>query len=91
MSNKLSRNNLKDVRKCSKDIIDYTINLVNTNQYLKELFQLFYFKEMFNRIYFVYVYSFYFEGDYERAIRECDTYNDLIKNQFELNLNKQST
>ena len=90
MSNKLSRNNLKDVRKCSKDIIDYTINLVNTNQYLKELFQLFYFKEMFNRIYFVYVYSFYFEGDYERAIRECDTYNDLIKNQFELNLNKQS-
>ena len=90
MSNKLSRNNLKDVRKCSKDIIDYTINLVNTNQYLKELFQLFYFKEMFNRIYFVYVYSFFFEGDYERTIRECDIYNDLIKIQFELNLNKQS-
>ena len=90
MSKKLSRNNLKDVRKCSKDIIDYTINLVNTNQYLKELFQLFYFKEMFNRIYFVYVYSFFFEGDYERTIRECDIYNDLIKIQFELNLNKQS-
>ena len=90
MSNKMSRNNLKDVRKCSKDIIDYTINLVNTNQYLKELFQLFYFKEMFNRIYFVYVYSFFFEGDYERTIRECDIYNDLIKIQFELNLNKQS-
>lgn len=90
MSNKLNRNNVKDVRKCSKDIIDYTINLVNSNQYLKELFQLFYFKEMFNRIYFVFVYSFYFEGDYERAIKECEIYNDLIQIQFELHVNKQS-
>ena len=90
MSNKLNRNNVKDVRKCSKDIIDYTINLVNSNQYLKELFQLFYFKEMFNRIYFVFVYSFYYEGDYERAIKECEIYNDLIQIQFELHVNKQS-
>ena len=61
-----------------------------SNQYLKELFQLFYFKEMFNRIYFVFVYSFYFEGDYERAIKECEIYNDLIQIQFELHVNKQS-
>ena len=50
--------NLKaqEVYQYAKDIIDYTVYTVNSSQYLKELFQLFYFKELFNRVYYIFIY-----------------------------------
>ena len=51
------------------------------------MFVLTYFKDIYNRIYFSYIYSFYAEGSYEEGIKEFNYYNDLIKIQFELNIN----
>ena len=80
----------KDIKNYSKAIIDYTTSSISINANLRNIFQLAYFKDIFNRIYFSYIYSFYDNGDYEGGIREFNHYNDLIKLQFELNTNHKS-
>ena len=50
------------------------------------MFVLTYFKDIYNRIYFSYIYSFYVKGSYEEGNKEFNYYNDLIKIQFELNI-----
>ena len=89
LSNKIksNKNAIQELRIFSKKIIDYTINKVSINDFLKDMFVLSYFKDIFNRIYYSYIYSFYFEGKYEESIKEFNHYNDLIKIQFELNTN----
>ena len=84
---KSNKNAIKELRILSKKIIDYTINKVSINDFLKDMFVLSYFKDIFNRIYYSYIYSFYIEGQYEETIKEFNHYNDLIKIQFELNTN----
>ena len=91
LSQKMTDNlKAQEVYQYAKDIVDYTVYTVNSSQYLKELFQLFYFKELFNRVYYIFIYSFYYQQKYTEAIKECTAYNDLIKIQFELGGNKQS-
>lgn len=90
LSKNISKNNVKEIRQYAKDIIDYTIKNISKIPFLKELFQLYYFKEVFNRIYYVYIYSFYFDGSYKDAIKEVENYYNTIRIQFELNNNKQS-
>ena len=80
----------KDIKNYSKAIIDYTTSSISINANLRNIFQLAYFKDIFNRIYFSYIYSFYLEGDYEETIKEYNNYNDLIKIQFELSTNNKS-
>ena len=80
----------KEIRNYSKAIIDYTNSSISKNASLRNIFQLAYFKDIFNRIYFSFIYSFYCLGDYEGAIKEFNNYNDLVKIQFELNTNHKS-
>ena len=88
--NSKSKNDNEEIKNYSKIIIDYTNSSISTNVNLRNIFQLEYFKDIYNRIYFSYICSFYYLGDYSGTIREFNNYNDLIKIQFELNTNHKS-
>lgn len=79
---------IKKIRNYAQLVIDYTIHSIDNNNSLKSLFQLNYFKELFNRIYFSNIYSFYHERKYNEVISKVDEYLNMIKFQFELGSGK---
>lgn len=74
---------LKEIQNYVKLIIDYIFEKISIDE-LNNIFQLNYIKEIFNRIYFVYIYSFYLLKNYDETLKLIDHYNNLIKFQLEL-------
>ncbi len=75
---------LKEIQNYVKLIIDYIFEKISVIDELNNIFQLNYIKEIFNRIYFVYIYSFYLLKNYDETLKLIDHYNNLIKFQLEL-------
>ena len=75
---------LKEIQNYVKLIIDYIFEKISIIDELNNIFQLNYIKEIFNRIYFVYIYSFYLLKNYDETLKLIDHYNNLIKFQLEL-------
>ena len=73
----------KEIQNYVKLIIDYIFEKISIDE-LNNIFQLNYIKEIFNRIYFVYIYSFYLLKNYDETLKLIDHYNNLIKFQLEL-------
>ena len=90
LSKSKTNENFMEIKTYSKKIIDYTNELIINNDSLKNIFQLSYFKDIFNKIYFAYLYSIYSQNNYEEALRELDNYNNRIQYQYELNTNQKS-
>ena len=65
-------------------IIDYTYKKIASIQYLKEIFKLPFFKKLFNRINFIFIYSYYLQNKYEDALKRYETYEKNTKFHFEL-------
>ena len=84
-----NKNDLQIVRDYISKIINYTNEQVinKNNQYLKVLFNLPFFKNLFSRLYFVKIYSIYLEGNYKGALKEFEYYN-TCKIQYELKTQK---
>ena len=89
--NEDKNNKINEIKNLSKLLIDYTNNFVKSNLYLNSLFQVnFYFKDLFNRIYFMYLYTFFLEGKLDECLNEFNLFNDLIQFQYELKINQKS-
>ena len=80
MNNELN----KKIRDYCKLVIDFTNNNIIKNDVIKELFRINYFKDLFNRLYFAYLYSFYYQKEYEKCLQECEQYQSVIKVMYEL-------
>ena len=76
---------LKKAQAYSKSFIDYIFENISKESHLKYLFQLNYCKDMFIRIYFVYVYTFFLMNNYQEALKLIDNFYNVIKFQLELN------
>ena len=76
---------LKEAQTYSKLLIDYIFENISKESHLKYLFQLNYCKDMFNRIYFVYIYTFFLMKNYDETLKLIDNYFNVIKFQLELN------
>ena len=87
--NNISKNDFQTIRDYVSKIISYTNEQVinKNNQYLKVLFNLPFFKNLFSRLYFVKIYSIYLEGNYKGALKEFEYYN-TCKIQYELKTQK---
>lgn len=75
---------LLKIRNYSDAVIKYTNEKINNNDILRTLFKYNYFKEMFNKIYYCYCYTFLFQKNYKEVITIVDIYTNLIKFQYEL-------
>ena len=53
------------------------------NEFLKKVFRLPFFKNLFNRLFYVTIYSYFLEGKYEECLNKFANY-DLYKIQYEL-------
>ena len=85
------RKNIEDVRNFVKQIIEMTGRQVvdRKNEFLKKLFQLPFFKNLFNKLYFVRIYSYFLEGRYQECLNDFSQYK-LAKIQYELETTKSS-
>jgi hypothetical protein len=83
--------NLKNIRKYTNEIIVMTAKQVvdKNNEYMKKIFQLPFFKNLFNRLYYVKIYSYFLEGNYQECLNEFSGYK-LAKIQYELETPKSS-
>lgn len=80
----------EDIKELSRSIINYSNQMIYRNNNLIFFFHLPYFKELYNKIYIIYLNSFYVEGNYNRVIEECDIYYDIIAVQYELNVSTKN-
>ena len=87
--NNINKNDFQLIRDYVSKIINYTNQQVinKNNQYLKVLFNLPFFKNLFSRLYFVKIFSIYLEGNYSGALKEFEYYN-TCKIQYELKTQK---
>ena len=53
------------------------------NEFLKKVFRLPFFKNLFNRLFYVQIYSFFLEGRYDECLKQFNEY-ELYKIQYEL-------
>ena len=76
---------IEKIRYSVSEIIKTTAQQVidNKNETLKKLFQLPSFKNLFNRLYYVKIYSYYLEQKYKDCLKSFEEYN-LASIQFEL-------
>ena len=74
----------KLIEKTSKQIIDYK------DENLKKVFKFPFFKNLFNKLYYVKIYSYYLEGKYKDCLNEYYKYNNIVKIQFELETPKSN-
>jgi len=79
---------LKKAQAYSKSFIDYIFENISKESHLKYLFQLNYCKDMFNRIYFVYIYTFFLMKNYKETLKLIDNFFNVVKFQLELNISK---
>ena len=83
--------NIQNVRKYATQIIDMTGKQVieKNNEFLKKIFQLPFFKNLFNRLYYVRIYSYFIEGNYKECLNDFSNYK-LAKIQYELETPKSN-
>ena len=82
---KTKRAYIAEVRNFANQIIQNTgIQVQNRqNEFLKKVFRLPFFKNLFNRLFYVQIYSYFLEGKYDECLNEFQKYN-LNKMQYEL-------
>lgn len=80
----------EDIKELSRSILNYSNQMIYRNNNLIFLFRLPYFKELYNKIYIMYLNSFYVEGNYNQVIEECDIYYDIIAVQYELDVSTKN-
>ena len=59
------------------------------NEFLKKVFRLPFFKNLFNRLFYVQIYSYFLEGKYDECLKNFEQY-DLYKIQYELETNRSN-
>ena len=59
------------------------------NEFLKKVFRLPFFKNLFNRLFYVLIYSYFLEGRYDECLNNFEQY-DLYKIQYELETNRSN-
>ena len=88
----VNNNKIETIRNFVTKLIDKTsaqiINYKDEN--LKKIFKLPFFKNLFNKLYYVKIYCYYLEGNYKACLNECNEYNIKIKFQFELETPKSN-
>lgn len=82
---------IHEIRKFVGDIITSTSKQVidNGNETLKKVFRLPFFKNLFNRLYYVKIYTYYLEMKYKECLNEFEEYK-IAKIQFELGTPKST-
>ena len=82
---------IHEIRKFVGDIITSTSKQVidNENETLKKVFRLPFFKNLFNRLYYVKIYTYYLEMKYKECLNEFEEYK-IAKIQFELGTPKST-
>jgi len=88
-----AKNDIEEIRNFVTKIIDATkkqvVNFNNIN--IKKLFYLPIFKNLFNRLYYVRMYSYYLEGRYKECLTDYQEYHDeKIKVAYELETPKSN-
>ena len=80
-SNNINIKQIEYARNFATKIIDMTKKQVveRQNDFLKKIFKLPVFKNLFSKIYYVKVYSYYLEGKYKECLDEYYQYNKYIK------------
>jgi hypothetical protein len=83
--------NIQSVRKFCSDIIEMTGKQVidKKNEFLKKIFQLPFFKNLFNRLYYVKLYSYFLERRYQDCLNNLSGYQ-FAKIQYELETPKSN-
>ena len=83
--------NIKSVRQFATDIIEMTAKQVvdQKNECMKKIFQLPFFKNLFNKLYYVRIYSYFLEGRYQDCLNNFASYK-LAKIQYELETPKSN-
>jgi tetratricopeptide (TPR) repeat protein len=83
--------NIKKVRQFATEIIEMTGKQVvdQKNEDMKKIFQLPFFKNLFNRLYYVRIYSYFLEGNYKDCLNDFANYK-LAKIQYELETPKSN-
>ena len=84
-------NDIEKIRNFVTEIINTTAKqaIDNQNETLRKIFQLPFFKNLFNRLYYVRICSFYLEKKYKECLKEFENYN-ITKIQFELDTPKSN-
>ena len=83
---------ISKVRNFASQIIQNTgLQVENRrNEFLKKVFRLPFFKNLFNRLFYVLIYSFFLEGKYDECLNKFEQY-DLYKIQYELETPRSNT
>ena len=78
--------NFEEIRNFVTKIIDTTKTQVEqyNNDLLKKIFKLPFFKNLFNRLYYIRIYSYYLEGRYKDCLNDYIQYDKNVKFQYEL-------
>ena len=90
---KLEQNkNIEEIRNFVTKIIETTKKQVvqYNNDLLKKIFKLPFFKNLFNRLYYVRIYSYYVEGRYKDCLDDYIQYDKYEKVQYELETPKSN-
>ena len=79
------KESIKEARNFANQIIQNTgIQVENRrNEFLKKVFRLPFFKNLFNRLFYVQIYSYFLEGKYDECLNKFQEY-ELYKIQYEL-------
>ena len=82
---------ISEAREFSSQIIQKTgLQVENRqNEFLKKVFRLPFFKNLFNRLFYVQIYSYFLEGKYDECLKNFEQY-DLYKIQYELETNRSN-
>ena len=83
---KKRRDYINEVRNFANQIIRSTgLQVENRrNEFLQKVFRLPVFKNLFNRLFYVELYSYFLEGKYDECLKKFETEYDLNKIQYEL-------
>ena len=81
-----------EIRDFVTKIIDKTKKIIMeyNNASLKKIFKLPFFKNLFNRFYYVKIYSYYLEGKYRECLNEYSKYDSKSKIEYELQTQKSN-
>ncbi len=81
----IRKESIKEARNFANQIIQNTgIQVENRrNEFLKKVFRLPFFKNLFNRLFYVQIYSYFLEGKYDECLNKFQEY-ELYKIQYEL-------
>ena len=86
MDEKRRKEYITEVRNFANQIIQSTGMQVENrrNDFLKKIFRLPVFKNLFSRLFYVLIYSYFLEGKYDECLKKLEAEYDLYKIQYEL-------